>query len=166
MIIGCCGAGKSTFARALAERLPLPLIHLDQYFWLPGWREVDREQWLTINRELVARENWIMDGNYGSTMDLRLERAETVIFLDTSRWICLWRVLKRIFLNYGRVRSDLVEGCPERFDWPFLKYVYNFHREKRPALLAKLEQLSSSRQVIHIRNRREWQHCLEALCVN
>jgi len=96
MIIGCCGSGKSTLARALHEKTDLPLIYLDQHYWLPNWRESTKEVWEVKVRGLTAGEQWIIDGNYSGTMNIRLARADTIVYLDFPTWKCLYRVIKRI----------------------------------------------------------------------
>ena len=116
-------AGKSTFARALAAMTGLPLIHLDKEFWRPGWKATPRPEWRTRTSELVAGERWIMDGNYAGTLDLRLPRADSVMWCDYSRLVCLRRAVWRAVTGYNRVRADMAEGCPERFDPEFLRYI-------------------------------------------
>ena len=91
LIIGSGGSGKTTLARRLAERTGLPLIHLDALYWRPGWDPTPGDEWRARIAALVRGERWIIDGNYGGTLDLRLEACDTVIFLDVSRWVCLWR---------------------------------------------------------------------------
>jgi adenylate kinase family enzyme len=123
LVIGSGGAGKSTLARALGDRLGLEVIYLDVYFWKPGWVETPADEWQGVVERLLARSSWVMDGNYGGTMAVRFEAADTIIFLDISRWVCLWRVLVRMLRYRGRTRPDLPEGCPEGFDWEFYKWV-------------------------------------------
>ena len=89
VIIGCGGAGKSTLARQLGEKLDLPVVHLDGIFWLPGWVEMDRDEFDRRVREEMAKEIWIIDGNYNRTMPERIARCDTVIYLDFSRIKCL-----------------------------------------------------------------------------
>ena len=131
MIIGCGGAGKSTLARQLGECLGLPVVHLDKLFWRPGWEHISREEFDRLHREALLKEKWIIDGNFDRTMEERIRYCDTVIYLDFSRFACLLGVLKRIFTTYGTVRPDMGEGCPERIDWEFLKWVWNFNGEKR-----------------------------------
>ena len=131
MIIGCGGAGKSTLARQLGEKLGLPVVHLDQLFWRPGWVNVSREEFDSLHREALAQERWIMDGNFDRTMDERIKRCDTAIYLDFSRFACLMGVCKRVLTTYGKVRPDMGEGCPERIDWEFLKWVWDFNKNKR-----------------------------------
>src|ERR1700759_2528084 len=94
-VIGCAGAGKTTFSRTLGARLGLPVTHLDRLFWQPGWVETARDRWREIQRGLVAADSWVLDGNYINSADIRLSVADTVIFLDFPRWLCLSRVLRR-----------------------------------------------------------------------
>jgi adenylate kinase family enzyme len=140
LVIGISGAGKSTFSAALAEKTSLPLIHLDKEFWQPGWEITPRALWRERVSELVAREAWIMDGNYDSSLDLRLPRADTVCLFDYSAPRCILRVLGRVLSSHRRVRSDMAAGCPERFDFAFLKFVWRFNAVQRPRMLAALQQ--------------------------
>ena len=138
LVIGCSGAGKSTFAVALAGRTRLPLIHLDREFWQPGWRPLPRAPWRARLAQLLEEPTWIMDGNFDSSLDIRLPRADTVIWFDLPRSLCLRRVLRRVFTTYGRVRSDMGPGCPERFDLAFLHWIWRFERVERPRIAAVL----------------------------
>ena len=94
-IIGSCGAGKSTLTRTLGKQLNLPVIHLDAYYWQPGWQESSCDRWLQIQQDLIKGDRWIIDGNYSNTINLRLSAADTVIWLNFNRYLCLWRVFKR-----------------------------------------------------------------------
>lgn len=163
MIIGCCGAGKSTFARKLHERTALPLVHLDQVFWNPGWVEPPKDEWREKVEGLVSEPEWILDGNYGGTMDIRIQHADTIFFLDYPTWKCLWRITKRLILNYGKVRESMKEGCPERFDLKFFLYVAHWRITRRAGILAKLQQVADDKQIILLRNDREVRQFLEAL---
>ncbi len=138
LVIGSCGAGKSTFARRLQEITGLKLIHLDKIHWKPNWTETPEKEWLEKVREIINDESWIIDGNYGGTMEMRMERCDTVIWLDFPRTVCTWRVLKRILFYKKSGRPDMAEGCDERFDWEFLKYVWNFPRDKNPSIESRL----------------------------
>lgn len=134
LVIGISGAGKSTLSRALAARTGLPLIHLDKEYWQPGWKETPRAEWRPKVSALAARERWIMDGNFDSSLDLRLSRADTLIWFDYPTLLCLWRALKRVAGSYGEVRPDLAPGCPERIDVDFLRYIWRFNRVQRPRI--------------------------------
>jgi len=140
LVIGISGAGKTTFARKLAARTGLPLIHLDTEFWKPGWKVTERAEWRARVAKLAERDHWIMDGNYGASLDLRLPRADRVIWFDYPRLVCLWRALWRVATTYGRVRPDLSPGCPEQFDREFLRFIWNFNANSRPKIVAMLAE--------------------------
>lgn len=143
LVIGISGAGKSTFSRALADRTGLPLVHLDKAFWQPGWVETRRPQWRENVVELAAAARWIIDGNYASSLDLRLPRADAVIWFDYPRLVCLARALRRVAASYGRVRADMGAGCPERIDLDFLRYIWRFNDRQRPRIIAALAQFGA-----------------------
>lgn len=139
LVIGCSGAGKSTFAVDLAALTGLPLVHLDKEFLRPGWTMPPRAEWRARVAELSAPSAWILDGNFDSSLDLRLPRADTLIWFDLPRHLCLRRVAKRIITSYGQVRPDMGPGCPEELDVPFLKWIWNFNRTERPQMQAMLD---------------------------
>lgn len=139
-MIGSPGAGKSTFARALAERTGLPLSHLDAEYWLPGWTAPAPNQWRSKLAQLTSGERWVIDGNYGGSLDMRLKRADTVIYLDFPTLLCLWRALSRMVILRGQVRDDTAPGCPERIDLPFLAYIASFRSRKRARYHRRLQR--------------------------
>lgn len=140
LVIGISGEGKSTFAQALAARTGLPIIHLDKEFWRPGWVQTPRAEWRAKVVDLAAGERWIMDGNYDSSLDLRLPRADTVVWFDYPTLRCVQRALRRVAGTYGKVRADMGAGCPERFDMEFLRYIWTFRAKQRPRVAAALAQ--------------------------
>lgn len=127
-MIGSPGAGKSTLARKLSARTGLPIHHLDQIFWRSGWIERDKAEWGAALETVLAQPRWIIDGNYGSTLPQRLERADTVVWLDFPTALCLVRLAGRWWQHRGHTRPDMTEGCPERLDPAFLLYTLNFRR--------------------------------------
>ena len=134
LVIGPCGAGKSTLASALSGRLGLPLFHMDQLNWKPGWVESSKDE---IRRKLTAitvADRWIIDGTYGGTLSERLARADQVIYLDYPISLCVRRLLTRISTYRGRARPDMTEGCPERFDMAFLFYLIRWNSGPRVRL--------------------------------
>jgi adenylate kinase family enzyme len=126
LVIGSPGAGKSTLAAEIARVTGLPLVHLDQLHWKPGWVESGKEEFEAKVREAVARPRWVIDGNYGGTLPLRLTRADTVIDLDLPRWQCVLGIVRRAIQHRGRTRSDMAEGCPEQLSLEFLVYTLRF----------------------------------------
>ena len=148
LIIGSGGSGKSTLARQLGERLGLPVVHLDAHYWNPGWVETPAEEWRERVQRLIAGPEWVMDGNYGGTLDIRLAVADTVIFLDLPRIVCLWRIMRRAARYWGRTRPDIAPDCPEKIDWEFVVWVWTYPSRRRPGILARLRELESARAIV------------------
>jgi len=140
LIIGCSGSGKSTLGRRLGKLIDLPVVHMDTYFFNPGWVVKEDDEWTSIVGGLIAEDSWVMDGNYSGTMASRIRRADTVIFLDFPTWFCLYRVIKRFIQSYGKVRQDVAPGCPEKLDLEFLGYVWNYNRRSRPKMLNIMQE--------------------------
>ena len=153
IIIGCGGSGKSTLARQLGQMLKLPVVHLDKLFWRPGWVPVSREEFDALHHEALLGEKCIMDGNFDRTMAERIQYCDTAIYLDFSRFACLMGVAKRILTTYGTVRPDMGEGCPERIDWEFLQWVWNFNKNKREKNYRLLNETEGIEKIV-LRNRR------------
>jgi adenylate kinase family enzyme len=160
-VIGSGGAGKSTFARALGERTGLPVIHLDALFWRANWEPTPKPEWIELERGLVAGERWIMDGNYGSTQDLRLPRADTVVFLDLPRLVCLWSVIRRWSVYRRRGRPDMPQNH-DKLELAFLRWIWTYPTLKRPEVLARLAALPPTTRVVRLQSRREMRDFLEA----
>ncbi|UWX63231.1 DNA topology modulation protein FlaR [Deinococcus rubellus] len=156
MIVGSPGAGKSTFAQRLAHTTGLPLVHLDDLYWLPGWVRPGQAAWQAQMRAATAPERWILDGNYAGTLNIRAERADTAVILMYSRGLCLFRAVTRALL---RCRPDAKHLGKEPLDWAFLRFIWNF-----PKLGAQqLEQLRETPQlrVIVLRSDRAAREFLE-----
>ena len=162
IIIGCGGAGKSTLARKLGEVLDLPVVHLDKLFWKPNWVEKSNEEFDALLAQELAKDRWIMDGNFNRTMPERIKRCDTIIYLDFSRFACLTGVLKRIITTYGTVRPDMGEGCPERIDLEFLKWVWNFNKNKRESYYKLLNEAENVETIV-LKNRRAVKMFLKTL---
>ena len=154
LIVGCPGAGKSTLAKELAEATRLPVVHLDRHYWQPGWQRPDSASWQKTVEKLAAQSEWIMDGNYSGTLEQRLASADTLIHLDYTTSLCLWRVIRRTVSGLGRNRGDqLAPGCPERFDWAFFRFVINYRKEQRQRDLARMEGFCRSGVPVHLAGR-------------
>ena len=153
MVLGSAGSGKSTLAIRLGEITGLPVIHLDRLFWNPGWVQTPDAEMDKKVAEAASGESWIIDGNYSRTIDFRLSRAETIIFIDFGRYFCIFRVLKRRIKNHGKTRYDLGDGCPEKIDREFLKWIWNYPKRSRKNTLEKIYQ--SGKTVYHLRTRKE-----------
>jgi len=133
IILGSCGAGKSTLAKKLHDRLGLKLVHLDQLYWKPNWERTDSLDFRKKVEKLLKEKEWIMDGNYRSTLDIRLPAADTIILLDFPRLICFFRLFKR---RTKKDRSDMLNGCKERLTFELIKWVlWTFPQENRKQIL-------------------------------
>lgn len=136
LVMGSSGSGKSTFARRLSDITGIPTVSIDALFWKPGWVESDREEFRSRMAEVAREPRWIMDGNYTkSAGELRRELADTVIWFDLPRATCMLGILTRIVKGYGKVRPEMAEGCPEKIDLEFFRYVWTYRREQRPTLI-------------------------------
>jgi adenylate kinase family enzyme len=163
VIVGNGGSGKSTLAKHLGALLGLEVIHLDRHFWKTGWTPTPREEWRTVVAGLVRRAHWVMDGSYASTLDLRVPAADTIVFLDMPRWRCLWQAVTRLIRYSGETRPDLAPGCPEKFDWPFLRWIWLYPAVDRPVVLAALASHAAGRTLIILRSPREVRRWLDQL---
>jgi adenylate kinase family enzyme len=154
IIIGSAGAGKSTLARALHNIIQIEVIHLDLLFWKPGWIGMPKETWIDTQQQLIQAEEWIIDGNYQSTMDIRLNAADTIIFLDMPRLLCIWRVIKRHIIYMGRSRPDLANGCSEKITWRYLLEIWKFPSRERKEIIGKFHENSCKKQIIWLTSRK------------
>ncbi len=155
LIIGPGGAGKSTIARRLGELLQIEVFHLDRHYWQPGWVEPPKDIWQARVEQLVGRESWIIDGNYSGTLSTRLQACDTVIFLDLSRVLCVWRIIRRRITYRHTSRPDMVEGCEERFNMEFLNWVWNYSRRSRPKVIAMLKANQKEKKIVWLRSRED-----------
>ncbi|ASK63907.1 topology modulation protein [Virgibacillus phasianinus] len=154
MVIGVsAGAGKSTFAKELGRALKIEVYHLDAMFWKPGWVEASFEEFAAPQRKIVQTSNqWIMEGNYSKTYDIRAEYADTIVYLEHPLYLCLFRVMKRWLKNRGKTRPDLGEGCPDKLDWDFIRFICTTYYPRKRNMQARFRyfQTLGSKKSIHI----------------
>ncbi|MDP1794454.1 MAG: hypothetical protein Q8K63_09995 [Acidimicrobiales bacterium] len=163
LVLGPGGAGKSVLSRELAGITGLPLVHLDREYFGPDWIKPERDIWLARIDQLQAGDRWIVDGTHADTLDHRLARADGVVVLDYSRWTAVRGVFTRLFTRRGRRRADLAPGCRNRLDRDYWNWVWTYHRETRPEILAALARHSDHVDVVTLRSRRAAQRWLDAL---
>ncbi len=147
IIVGSGGAGKTTLARRLGEATGIEVIHLDSLFWRPNWTRTPEEEWISKVESLVKCDSWIMDGNFGGTREIRLAACDTIIWLDTPRHVCLYRALKRTVTYHNRTRPDMAEGCNEKLDWEFLRWIWEYP-SRIPRLLEQIKNHSGKRLIV------------------
>jgi adenylate kinase family enzyme len=155
LVIGSGGSGKSTIATRLGVLLGIEVSHLDQLFWRPGWTKPAPEEWLKTVTELTDRDSWILDGNYSGTLDVRVRKCDTVVFLDLSRWLCLWRIVTRALRYRNECRPDMAAGCPEKLDLEFVLWVWNYPRRTKPGVMKLLSEQRAGKQIVWLRSRSE-----------
>lgn len=122
-----------------------------------------RDKQRMIQENIVLDEEWIIDGNYGETMDIRLQAADTIIFMDIHKIICIYRAIKRAFQYRNKTRADMVEGNNERIDFNFYRWIWNYPKDKRPEILEKLYHLKEDKQIIILSSLKEVRNFLVAL---
>lgn len=125
MIFGRPGSGKSTFALKLNQALKLPLYHLDKYFFENNWLERNHDEFLAILQSLVNQDKWIIDGNCIKSLEMRYAKADLAIYFNYPKYICYWRILKRIYCKDKQI-DDRAEDCNETVSFSLLKYMWNF----------------------------------------
>lgn len=157
IIIGCPGSGKSTFGRELSRITKRPLYHLDLMNWRADKTTVAPELFLERQKQVLKRDSWIIDGHYGSSLELRFEACDTVIFLDYPLTVCLEGVMARI----GTVRPDM-PWVEEEVDDDFLDVVKGFTKTNRPQILALIKQYAY-KPVFHLKSREEADNFLQTI---
>ena len=162
LIIGCPGSGKSRLARILGQRFALPVIHLDQLWWQENWQNVTREEFDSRLAMALNMDRWIIDGNYSRTMEERLSKCDTVIYLDFGRWACLCGMCQRILTSRGKARPDMPSGCPERFDWEFARFIWHFNENNRVQNYTYLAKAKHAKSVV-LKNRKEVRAFLDTI---
>ena len=162
LVAGCPGAGKSALARRLGAKLGMPVIHLDFYYLCPGWQLPDLAVWRKQVTALLAPPEWMIDGKDANTFDIRMARADSSMWLDYPRAICVRRVFTRIVKSYGHTRSNLRPSCPEKFDLEFLRYVWDFPRTQQPHIAAGIDQFGGYLRVSRFGRHRDAEDFLAA----
>lgn len=131
-IIGLPGSGKSTFSIKLGKHLNIPVHHLDQFMFIDTKRTPQGE-FLEVKKALVNEDSWIIEGCSISTLEMRFQKADVIIYFEIPRLVCIWRLFKRSF------QKEKIGGCLNRINWEIIKYAWNFKQEKGP-LIKTLER--------------------------
>jgi len=165
LIIGSPGTGKTTFATQLAEKTKLPLIHLDLYYHDKSkdyYNEINKEAWYAKVDELISKDKWIIDGNYNSTLEARVRRADTIIFFDFSRRAAFNGVLQRRVKPHNKKRHDMPSDWREHIDFGFLRYIWKYNKDKRPKVRETIFA-PKDKTVVVFRNRKDANNFLTML---
>jgi len=163
-LLGPAGAGKSWLGRQLAEILDLPVIHLDRLYWKPGWVATPDPEWHAVQLRELERDSWIADGIQEGRIkpDLWLDAADTIVFVDASPLMCIWRVIRRrLGSSVGPEMPADCKPAPFYRAFPrFLRFLREYRRVVRPALLADLERREQRQQVAILRSEEDVQRFL------
>ncbi|MFB2551627.1 AAA family ATPase [Ensifer soli] len=164
LVIGNAGTGKSTLAQALARSLDLRYLSMDRdFFWRPGWRLRPRPEIGRLIADAAAEPRWIMDGNSPGSLPVRLARADLIIFRCPPRRVALSGVLRRWWRYRGRSRPEMADGCTEKIDLEFLRYIWNFDAVEVPEILAMIAAHRPDIPVIPLKSYAEGDNLLVLL---
>jgi len=132
------------------------MVSIDAIYWQPGWRPSKPRSFEATMMQAANRPSWIMDGNYlaSGAGQMRQLRADAVFWFDLPRWVCMCGILFRIAGSHGRVRPEMADGCPERFDAEFMRYVWTYRSRQRPKLLFFFESLRPDQEFVRFTTRR------------
>ena len=147
-VIGCPGSGKTTLSNELGRILNRQVAHLDKVLWNPNWEMLPYDERKVIHDGLIAKDNWLIDGMWRSHLPDRFKRATTVIFLDNKRRVSFFRAVKRRIKYRGKQRDDIAEGCLEKLDSDFTKYIWNFRKDVRPLIYSLVDECADVATVI------------------
>jgi len=165
MIVGCPGAGKTTFANKLGLKLSIPVHHLDKHFWKENKKPTPQIDFIQKQNELMKEEKWILDGNFTKTIENRLTVADTIILFDFSKNIIIFRYFKRLITNFGKVRPDMGGNNRTFFNWKSFKFILNFPIKEIHSLLGKFKD-SKDKKIIIFHNPKEVDEFLSKISPN
>ncbi|KAA0955869.1 topology modulation protein [Sporosarcina sp. ANT_H38] len=168
MVIGVsAGAGKSTFARRLGELTCIEVTYLDRLYWKPDWVEASLEDFSEAQQQVVQNAQWIIEGNYTGTINIREPHVDTVIYLELPLRVCLYRVLKRRVQYHGKVRQDIGEGCKEKMDKAFLKFIVTTYGARKKTMIERMQRYAQEGKTVHfLKNRKQIEGFLETYIKN
>jgi adenylate kinase family enzyme len=160
IVIGSPGAEKGALSRAIAEKLKIPCIELERLYWRPGWKKPTEAEWRAQVAELAAREEWVIEGTFPSTLDARVARAEWLVYVDAPMPVCLIRKLKQMLRGRREQKEEVAPGCPPRIDMSLLRFIWNFPTSIGPRINAVIARERRNRTIFILRSKREQEEFL------
>jgi len=155
MVVGQPGSGKSTLARRMGKTLELPVVHIDHIHWQSGWVERSGSEKNRLCAEVHARDTWIFEGGRSVTWPERLDRADTLVWLDFPLTIRAWRVFWRTVRHLGRTRPDLPDGCPEQFSQEFTRWIWSTRNSGRLQIQKLFDTAPAGKEKYRLRRQRD-----------
>ncbi|MBD0742980.1 topology modulation protein [Streptomyces sp. CBMA152] len=152
-LIGCGGSGKTFLSKQLGTLISAPVKHLDAVYYDDEWNPLPPEEFAAAQERLVAEPAWVIEGNYASTLPIRLRRADCVIFLELPTWVCLWGIAQRR-LRHGGGQDDAT-GVYDRITWGFLRYVWGYRKTMAPRVRELLDEHATGASIHVVTSRRE-----------
>jgi adenylate kinase family enzyme len=157
LILGISGSGKSTLAKQLHGLSKIPVFHLDKIFWQPDWQFPDAEFWENSLLDISRHKYWIIEGNFESALELLVPKADTVIILNISKIKALFRVGTRWHRFRRKDRDDRPDGCKEKIDFDFIKYIWNFKKKREPSIRHSLKKRKPNAKIFWLYNKNDLQ---------
>jgi adenylate kinase family enzyme len=164
VVLGCGGSGKTYLSNRLARELDLAVTHLDAIYYDADWKPLAKEAFAVRQESLVASSRWLIEGNYASTLHIRLDRADTVIFLDLPAWACLIGILQRRWRYRGGQHDK--SGVYDRITWDFLRYVLRYRATMRPRVRRSLAEHGAAARLVTLSSRRQADRFLKGIRAN
>ena len=161
LVLGSSGSGKTYLSRRLGVILGLDVIYLDIHFWNPDWTPTADDEWRTRVASLVNGEEWVMDGTYERSLDLRLPAADCIFIINSNRIACLWRVFKRTISTHEKYREDAPPG--QKLDAAFFRYIWNFPAVSMSLVDSEISKYASKTPKIVLSGLRDISLMLESL---
>jgi adenylate kinase family enzyme len=153
VVIGCGGSGKTYLATQVAAILDIPLTHLDGIYYDADWRELGQQEFAERQRDLVGEPRWLIEGNYASTLPIRLAAADTVIFLDLPALTCLLGILQRRWRYRGGQHAN--DGVFDRITTSFVRYIWGYRRTMRPQVKHLIAEHAGHARTVTLTSRRQ-----------
>lgn len=154
MVVGRPGSGKTTLVQRLSEELGVPAFHTDVYGLLPGWKPAPFNTYFDIINEIVKRDYWIIDGNSPRTLDLRIQRADIIIWLEPPLWLCMFRLFRRECRYLFRIRPGVAPGCKSHFNLSLIKSIYKFEKKTQNIINEKIEKYGAFGKKLLVKDTR------------
>jgi adenylate kinase family enzyme len=146
LVLGSPGAGKTLLSTFLSWHLGLELVRLDDFFWKPGPVRLPTDEWRMLVVKLASRPSWVMDGTYEASLDLRIPAADAIVYIQSSRWVCLWRVVTRRLLSRWRRHEESTHG--HALTSFFVRYVFRFPISTQPEVFRLIAQQGRGKPLI------------------